>query len=72
MSGPNEIRTRVSGVRGPRPGPLDDGTMMSIVSEISHIFHYPLFFCAHSTISLAIIFVNASGSFGFEPSRISA
>lgn len=25
--GPNGFRTRVSGVRGQRPGPLDDGTV---------------------------------------------
>ena len=27
IGGPNGFRTRVSGVRGQRPGPLDDGTI---------------------------------------------
>ena len=27
LGGPNGVRTRVSGVRGQRPGPLDDGTI---------------------------------------------
>ena len=31
--GPNGNRTRVSGVRGQRPRPLDDGTMTAVDSE---------------------------------------
>jgi hypothetical protein len=31
--GPNGNRTRVSGVRGQRPRPLDDGTMLGEASD---------------------------------------
>ena len=33
VGGPNGFRTRVSGVRGQRPGPLDDGTIQMTTSE---------------------------------------
>jgi hypothetical protein len=38
---PNGTRTRVSGVRGRRPGPLDDGTNKAISYERS-AFSYKL------------------------------
>ena len=36
IGGPNGIRTRVLALRGPRPGPLDDGTFkrqLIVISE---------------------------------------
>lgn len=42
VGGPNEVRTRVFGVRGRRPRPLDDGTFLTsfdvIVSKKSCLF----------------------------------
>jgi hypothetical protein len=36
---PNEVRTRVSGVRGQRPRPLDDGT--SVMNSSRKTFLFP-------------------------------
>ena len=37
IGGPNEIRTRVLALRGPRPRPLDDGTENKVPSTRFHI-----------------------------------
>ncbi len=36
--GPNGFRTRVSGVRGQRPGPLDDGTIQMAKSKSQKLY----------------------------------